>query len=862
MTHIKFTLSHLAVLLGSLLIFAALFFQYHPFGGIYLPLSAGEIEQHAYEMADDLQLDNAQLLPSVEIRRNLALVRQLQAEKGLPGSNRLLREGVPGYYWQVYWRERENGGDFEDGEVEDGVFIPLSKQRWSLDPHGKLLGFQRLLDDSLKLPRLSQPEAAALARDFVARYSPFPDLNDGTLTVREDSIAETKQQVSPAAGEDKKAEQNLNYQVGKGWEYQDGKKTERENRTDYEFRWTTRDATSGDDIDITVKVAGNLVSSFSTDYKVPKIYNKKSASSVAEITSILLVLLIGIVTIVLAFKRWRAYELSFGFALGMGGLVAVLFGIFMYMELPSGMGWTILLPLLIAPPFVGGALVMVWAVGDSLGREVWPEKFISLDLIRNGYWLHSKIGESLIRGITLGAVSGAVVLLLTRIIDPFLRLQYIHPDQDTFIFLHSGSPFLTFIGWNGFTGIYTLTTLMLLLMGLLRKRFSSPIILLAVPAVLLVMSNKGNILPLWVGMPIEIIATLAVIWAFYRFDILTAFWALFTALTINPAASLFGIGNSGHLASGWVVAAFGGLLLIYAIVTFWGSDRITDYQRIAPAFAKNITERQRLQRELEIARDVQMSFLPAVNPDVHNLDIAARCIPALEVGGDYYDFVELEGNRLGVVIGDVSGKGTQAAFYMTLTKGFWRALANASDSPAEVLTKLNKLFYDNVKRGVFISMVYGIFDLESGILTLARAGHNPVVMHKGQELNMERIHPRGLALGMEKGVRFGQVIQEVKIPFQIGDLFIFYTDGFTEAMDKNKLEYGEERFEAAILNNSQGTAETVMNAVFKDVKLFAGKAEQHDDMTIVVVKIGESGITRPDPASTPAPHAALPPDLP
>ncbi|MCB0291681.1 MAG: serine/threonine-protein phosphatase, partial [Calditrichaeota bacterium] len=236
--------------------------------------------------------------------------------------------------------------------------------------------------------------------------------------------------------------------------------------------------------------------------------------------------------------------------------------------------------------------------------------------------------------------------------------------------------------------------------------------------------------------------------------------------------------------------------------------------------------------------------------------------PALEVGGDYYDFVELEGNRLGVVIGDVSGKGTQAAFYMTLTKGFWRALANASDSPAEVLTKLNKLFYDNVKRGVFISMVYGIFDLESGILTLARAGHNPVVMHKGQELNMERIHPRGLALGMEKGVRFGQVIQEVKIPFQIGDLFIFYTDGFTEAMDKNKREYGEERFEAAILNNSQGAAETVMNAVFKDVKLFAGKAEQHDDMTIVVVKIGESGVTRPDPASIPAPHAAPPPDSP
>lgn len=342
---------------------------------------------------------------------------------------------------------------------------------------------------------------------------------------------------------------------------------------------------------------------------------------------------------------------------------------------------------------------MVWAVGDSIGREVWPEKFISLDLIRNGYWLHSKIGESLIRGITLGAVSSAVVLLLTRVIDPFLSLRYIHPDSDSLGYLHSVSPLLTFIGWNGFTGIYTLTTLLLLVMGLLRKRFSSPFILLGVPAILLVMSNKGNILPLWAGMPIEILATLAVIWAFYRYDILTAFWALFTALTIDPAASLFGLGNSGYLAAGWITAAFGGILLIYALATFWGPDRITDYQRIAPAFAKNITERQRLQRELEIARDVQMSFLPAANPDVRNLDIAARCIPALEVGGDYYDFVELEGDRLGVVIGDVSGKGTQAAFYMTLTKGFWRALANASDSPAEVLTRLNKLFYDNVKRG-------------------------------------------------------------------------------------------------------------------------------------------------------------------
>src|SRR5690606_4425591 len=144
-----------------------------------------------------------------------------------------------------------------------------------------------------------------------------------------------------------------------------------------------------------------------------------------------------------------------------------------------------------------------------------------------------------------------------------------------------------------------------------------------------------------------------------------------------------------------------------------------------PAFAKNITERQRLQRELEIARDVQMSFLPKSTPDFSGLDIASQCIPAHEVGGDYYDFVKLDKNRLGIIIGDVSGKGTEAAFYMTLTKGFLKALSRSSDSPAAVLSNMNELFYENVERGTFISMIYGIFDIEKNALKLARAGHNP-----------------------------------------------------------------------------------------------------------------------------------------
>ncbi len=170
-----------------------------------------------------------------------------------------------------------------------------------------------------------------------------------------------------------------------------------------------------------------------------------------------------------------------------------------------------------------------------------------------------------------------------------------------------------------------------------------------------------------------------------------------------------------------------------------------------------------MQSELEIARDVQMSFLPVKNPQFKGLDIAAKCIPALEVGGDYYDFVRLDESRLGIIIGDVSGKGTQAAFYMTLTKGFVKALSKTIKSPSEFLIQINELFYENVERGTFISMIYGIFDLKENTLTFSRAGHNPVLARQSDKNEIELLNPVGLALGLEKGQIFSRTIKELKV---------------------------------------------------------------------------------------------------
>jgi phosphoserine phosphatase RsbU/P len=306
---------------------------------------------------------------------------------------------------------------------------------------------------------------------------------------------------------------------------------------------------------------------------------------------------------------------------------------------------------------------------------------------------------------------------------------------------------------------------------------------------------------------------------------------------VQQAGCLLAAGNPTYTQSGLVILGILLALVLVGLASQMRKREITEFDDITPAFAKHITERQRLQQELEIARNVQMSFLPKSNPKMVEFDIASRCAPALEVGGDYYDFIDLPDRRLGVVVGDVSGKGTQAAFFMTLTKGFVHALAEVSNSPSTVLTQVNKLFYENVERGVFISMVYGVFDIQKHILTLARAGHNPVIMRKTLENQVQIVNPMGLALGLDAGPTFSKSIQEVTIPFQSGDLFVFYTDGFPEAMNKTLEEFGEERLCQTVQKYAVGTAAEIMDGVFADMRQFVGKAKQHDDMTIVVVKV-------------------------
>ena len=799
----------LALLILAAFVIIETFPSYHPAAGLRLPLDGDGIRTESARILADLGVDVTGLRAEAHLKYDRGLLRQTQQLFGIERSNELLRDKVAGYFWEVSWKKPEKvdltvstGNEGDASKQAEKVASMLKGEVYlGLDTRGNLLQLERKLPDSLALPRMSHEEAERLARSFMVKYTSIGGFLSDTAVVQSE------------------------------------KRIEQPRRVDYEFAWSTTSPELGNPVQAKISVAGNLISKFEAKATIPEQFLKSETESVLKIAIVIIYAFAIIGMVVAAFRRFRSFELGFRLAMIAGITTAVVFDLEIYLSMQGQVGWEMLLPLILVPPFFGGALILVWAVSESITREVWKEKFISLDLLSNGHIVHSRVGESVVRGIAIGVASFALWLVLALLADKSLGLWITQSEEPVIQIFSVPVPVLYAVGHGLTTNAFKFTILILFVVSALRKRVESPVLLIAFGALIMGVADQGHLSPLVAGIIIESVVAVVTVWTFYRYDALAAFLSLYTFSVVQETASLFVVGNPSYAVSGAVVVGVFAFLLLAALVTLSRKQEITDFDAIMPAFARHITERQHLQQELEIARSVQMSFLPKANPKMFELDIASRCAPALEVGGDYYDFIDLGEGRLGVAVGDVSGKGTQAAFFMTLTKGFLRALAEVSDSPAAVLTQVNKLFYENVDRGVFVSMVYGMFDTRGNTLTLSRAGHNPVIMRKTQAQQVQVVNPMGLALGLDQGETFSKAIQEVKISFQKGDLFVFYTDGFPEAMNKTMEEFGEERLCQTVQKYAHGTAAEIMDGVFAEMKQFVGKAKQHDDMTIVVVKV-------------------------
>lgn len=260
-------------------------------------------------------------------------------------------------------------------------------------------------------------------------------------------------------------------------------------------------------------------------------------------------------------------------------------------------------------------------------------------------------------------------------------------------------------------------------------------------------------------------------------------------------------------------------------------------------------EKRRLEEELRIAREIQMSLLPSGPLDMAGVSMTALCVPAREVGGDYYDYFRLGERRFSVLIADVSGKGTSAALYMAELKGLLLSLSQIHQSPRQLLIEVNRIISDHLDTRSFITMTYAVIDLEARTMVFARAGHTPVVYlpaagAEGGPRHAQVLVPDGMVLGLRvPNIErlFPHHLTEQTIDLRPGDVLALYTDGITEAMNAAGDLFGDARLSHLIEQHAQLEAPELRERILREVEAFAGAEDQHDDLTMILLKIEEDG---------------------
>ncbi|HXG87423.1 MAG TPA: SpoIIE family protein phosphatase [Vicinamibacterales bacterium] len=254
-------------------------------------------------------------------------------------------------------------------------------------------------------------------------------------------------------------------------------------------------------------------------------------------------------------------------------------------------------------------------------------------------------------------------------------------------------------------------------------------------------------------------------------------------------------------------------------------------------------EKARMEQEMLAAREIQQKLLPSGEQSIPGLTITAFCEPAREVAGDYYDFLHISPTKLGVLIADVSGKGLPAGLYMAQLKILVQSMARMYLSPREFLIAINRVIADNIDSKSFITMSYGVIDLEKQEMVFARAGHCPLILVPGAApaglRKSQLLTPDGLVLGLkiDDGQMFDGMIEEQVVPLNRDDLIVFFTDGISETMDAAFDCYGEVRLAKLLEQYSHLPFDQLRSFIFADLRAFAGDADQHDDMTMILLRV-------------------------
>ena len=335
------------------------------------------------------------------------------------------------------------------------------------------------------------------------------------------------------------------------------------------------------------------------------------------------------------------------------------------------------------------------------------------------------------------------------------------------------------------------------------------------------------------------------------------------SLAVLPLGTGGGGGAAGEVRGALFVARPGADAFapddLAALETFAGQAALSISH--ADLFADAL-ERDRLVRELALAREVQTRLFPQTLPEVAGVQIAAAERPAREVGGDYYDVVGLGADCLGVLVADVSGKGAAAAFYMAMMKGTFQAGSRLVRAPGETLAEVNAALTPSLGRGDFVSATYAVLDADAGTLALARAGHTPAVLARDPSRpdgGAWLLRGDGLAIGLDRdGATFRRTLCEQTVALAPGDTLLLYTDGLVETRDAGGAEYGYDRLAAFVARHRHVDAPALRDLILAEHRAWSGAAEPDDDTTFVVVRWVGRGGPEPPPAPSAPPVTERP----
>jgi len=244
-------------------------------------------------------------------------------------------------------------------------------------------------------------------------------------------------------------------------------------------------------------------------------------------------------------------------------------------------------------------------------------------------------------------------------------------------------------------------------------------------------------------------------------------------------------------------------------------------------------EKHAMDHDLQIAREIQKILLPSDAPEIPGFQISGLNLPARTLSGDYFDYLPVDDDHLGIAIADVSGKGVPASLIMAMCRSAVRSQSRGHISPATVLRAVNRQLYPDMKEDMFISMAYVVVNRHSGEALLARAGHDAPLLFRAETLEVERLNPKGMAVGIDSGGVFDRFCTDFPFRFGQGDLLLLYTDGLTEALDAAGNEFGVERLTGELLESARDGAVETLHRLAHSVQTFSEGKPQHDDITLI-----------------------------